>query len=87
MGIMSWRYYDGEDGETEDDDKAFEFATKAAKEGDKLGKIVLGGCYYYERGVAEDQVAALNWYEESSAKKSRNGMSFSGQMYSAGKGA
>ena len=86
MGEMAWRYFYGQDGETKDDDKAFDFATKAAKEGDGLGMFILGNCYCYGIGVADDQVAAVRWYEESAAKGHYYGMLFSGQLYSAGEG-
>ena len=44
MVEMARRYFWGCDGETVDSDKAFEFATEAAKEGDGQGDMpLLGG--------------------------------------------
>ena len=86
MGKMAYRYYRGNEGVEKDGAKAFDFATRAAKEGDGQGMFVLGKCYRFGCGVAADEVAALKWYEEAAKKGNRNGMNATGQCYSAGVG-
>ena len=89
MGRIARHYYEGAGsvGVEKDYAKAFEFATKAAKEGVGEGMVVLGDCYRWGRGgVAEDDVAALKWYEESAEKGNSDGMNRSGQCYLAGIG-
>ena len=86
MGMMALRYYEGASGVEEDYAKAFDFATRAAKEGDGEGMYVLGKCYENGHGVAEDDVVFLKWYEEAAKKGDVNGMYSIGQCYSAGIG-
>ena len=49
MGEMACRYFFGTYGTEKDVAKAFDFATKAAKEGDGVGVVVLGKCCEYGR--------------------------------------
>ena len=86
MGKMAHDYYFGKGGFEKDDAKAFDFATRAAKEGDGDGMYILGGCYSNGQGVAVDKVAALKWYEEAAKKGKGHGMYFSGLFYSVGLG-
>ena len=63
MGEMANNFRRGEGGFGVDEDKAFDFATKSAKENDENGMFQLAYCYHVGIGVDEDYVAALKWYE------------------------
>ena len=62
-GIMANNYVLGKEGFAVDYVKCFDFATKAANSGDKLGKFILGRCYCNGWGVAINYATALTWYE------------------------
>ena len=67
-GIMAKNYAFGEGGFAVDYVKGFDFATKAANAGDKLGQLILGYCYLYGRGVAKKYATALKWFERCEDK-------------------
>jgi TPR repeat protein len=86
MGIMAYRYFFGEDGGELNNEKAFEFATKAAYEGDGFGMHILGLCYQYGKSVDEDSILALQWHEKSAAKGESSASYHSGRLYANGYG-
>jgi len=68
QGIMANRYYWGKTGAEKDLAKCFEWATKAARGGDKGGQILLGCSFSHGEGVAKSKVEALKWYELAAAQ-------------------
>lgn len=46
---------------------AIEVVRKHASEGDSVAQLRLGSIYYHGQGVAEDELAAINWWKRSAA--------------------
>ena len=81
MGKMTNNYSCG-DGFDIDEDKAFEFATKAAEASDELGMYYLGLCYDQGIGVKKGGVSALKWYERCNDVYADSANNNSGLIYS-----
>ncbi|WP_372814542.1 tetratricopeptide repeat protein [Psychrobacter sp.] len=57
-------YYEG-DSVPEDDDKAFEWYTKAADQGLDVAQLNIGGLYENGYGVPQDYDTAFEWYKKA----------------------
>jgi TPR repeat protein len=66
MGIMSERFYFGEDGCVVDPEKSTAWAVKAAAAGDRVGQFRLAWAYQYgEGGLAVDFRQATAWFKRA----------------------
>jgi len=66
MGIMSERFYFGEDGCATDPEKSTAWAVKAAAAGDRVGQFRLAWAYQYgEGGLAVDFRQATAWFKRA----------------------
>jgi len=84
QGRMAENYFFGTNNFEKDFDKCFEFSTKAAEAGHKMGKFRLGCLYHHGIGTAKDWRAALKWYglaAEQQCLVSANNIGF---IYSTG---
>ena len=81
MGKMAYNFRRGVGGFEVDEDKAFDFATKSAKEDDGCGMFQLAYCYDGGIGVDKDWVKALKWYERCADEYDDSANNNSGNIY------
>ena len=62
MCMLGLLYYDGEGGIEQDYKKAVKFWKSAIKLNEKTSMHNLGECYYFGRGVEQDNINALKWF-------------------------
>ena len=85
MGEMAYNFREGEGGVEVNYDKAFDFATKAAKENDEWGIFQLGCCYSFGVGVVKNWVEALEWFKRCDDEYYNIANHCSGNIYYNGK--
>ena len=66
MGKMADNYLNSECGFPQNLNKAFEFAAKAAREGDSLGQFILARCYHEGHGVDKNYKQAVSYFQKAS---------------------
>ncbi|MBQ9542644.1 MAG: SEL1-like repeat protein [Ruminococcus sp.] len=69
-----------------DDDKAFQYFTSAAMEGNKYAMYSLANCYMFGKGTASDHKQAFLWYSKASEKGMLYATYAVAQMYQNGDG-
>ena len=84
MGIMSERFYFGEDGcSTRDPEKSTAWAVKAAAAGDRVGQSRLAWAYQYgEGGLAVDFRQATAWFKRAAEQGCEASMNNLVRLYS-----
>ena len=86
QGVMAVRCHHGTYGQEKDLDKCFEWATKAAQGGDKLGQFRLAYAFRNGQGVEKNHVEALKWWELAADQGCSVAMFNIGIMYEDGQG-
>jgi TPR repeat protein len=64
-----------------DDRKALEYFLQAANLGDRIGKYLVGECYYYGKGTAIDIAKAVEFLQEAAALREPRAMDLLGTYY------
>lgn len=59
---------------------------QAAEQGDALGQIDLGNCYYYGNGVKQDYAEAVKWYRKAAEQGNQVAQNALGRRYELGEG-
>lgn len=70
----------------EDYKHAFSLFLFAAERGHKSSQDYVGDCYYYGRGVQEDNVKAAEWYTKAYEQGNVHAASQLGRIYYSGQG-
>ena len=73
-------------GTEEDDDKCFEFETKAAEQGNGLAMHGLGICYKIGQGCEKNDTKSFEWHEKSAQLGDSHAMYWCGVSYKDGTG-
>ena len=66
--------------------KQFERCCKSAEQGDATAQFLLGAMYADGRGVAQDDVTAVEWYRKSAEQGDTTAQLYLGAMYAVGRG-
>ena len=77
-------YYEG-DSVPEDDDKAFEWYTKAADQGLDVAQLNIGGLYENGYGVPQDYDTAFEWYKKAADQGNQEASNRIGRLVMNGK--
>ena len=85
MGIMSERFYFGEDGCSVDQEKSTAWAVKAAAAGDRVGQFRLAWAYQYgEGGLSVDFRQATAWFKRAAEQGCEASMNNLGYLFKRG---
>lgn len=85
MGWTSYFYSLGY-GTERNEKKAYEYALKAANEGDAIGQYLVGRSYELGEGVKKNMWEAVRYYNRSASQKNGFGMVGLGECYMTGNG-
>ena len=77
-------YYEG-DSVPEDDDKAFEWYTKAADQGLDVAQLNIGGLYENGYGAPQDYDEAFEWYQKAADQSNQEASNRIGRLVMNGK--
>jgi len=67
-----------------DYEKTVKYAVPAAEQGDKLGELYLGICYYYGRGIDKNLEKAFALFKSAAEKDSGKALHWMGYLYENG---
>ena len=83
QGLLAWEYTYGE---KKDPVLAFEWAKKAAEQGDSKGEFILGRSFHRGLGTEQDSKKAVKWYRKAAEQGHATAQYTLGQMYTWGTG-
>ena len=83
QGLLAWEYAYGE---KKDPVLAFEWAKKAAEQGDSKGEFILGRSFHRGLGTEQDFKEAVKWYRKAAEQGDADAQNNLGVMYGFGKG-
>ena len=74
-------FYEGHPGVIASKREAVRWYRRAAENGEEEAQYKLGECYYFGRGVTEDEVESIIWYEKAARQGNVNSMARLAKMY------
>ena len=83
QGLLAWEYAYGE---KKDPVLAFEWAKKAAEQGDSKGEFILGRSFHRGLGTEQDSKEAVKWYRKAAEQGLAGAQYNLGVMYGSGDG-